>query len=318
MNNKYLRFFGILLAIFGLIGHATGDVQENAKGSLEFIVLGDWGTPDSEGQKLVAAQMDKLAESTPIDFIVTTGDNFYGKGVQSVDDPLWESTFENVYSLPALKNIPWYVTLGNHDYMGNIHAQIEYGKGRVNWILPRTYYSKEFKIDEHASVLILFLDTSPFLEEYRATPDLYPHIEEQDIDEQIKWMDSTLIESSNTWRIAVGHHPVYSVGPHGDTKELKNVLPQLFEQQKVQAYFAGHDHHLEHYQLVGTTHYFISGGGSRPRRVSKRNYSQFAASSLGFTHVQVDDTCMRVRFINEEGKELYKTSIVVNNKVQCQ
>ena len=297
----------IFLLVFSLTISACSKDQASSKDSVGFIVIGDWGTPGSEGQKLVAAQVNELAASTPIDFIVTTGDNFYMRGVQSIDDPLWLNTFENIYSLPAIKSIPWYVSLGNHDHMGNIYAQIEYGKKHANWIMPEAYYSKQFKIDKNDSVHILFLDTSPFLEEYRATPDDYPNLMKQDIKAQIRWLDKTLEESKNTWKIAVGHHPVYSAGAHGDTEELKNVLPELFERQKVDAYFAGHDHHLEHYQLVGLTHHFISGGGSRVRGVSERKHRQFAKSSLGFAHVLLDKKCMQVSFINEEGEELYST-----------
>ena len=312
-----MRFVLLYFFTFGLINNALGEDRASTKDTLQFIVIGDWGTPDSEAQKQVAAQMNKLAASTRIDFITTTGYNFYYKGVLSVADPLWRNTFENIYSLPALKKIPWYVTLGNHDYMGNIYAQIEYGKSHVNWILPHTYYSSEFKIGKHASVSFLFLDTNPFLEEYQLSPDLYYHIEAQNTSAQLNWMNKTLDESHATWRIAIGHHPVYSAGLHGDTEELKHVLPQLFEQHNVQAYFAGHDHHLEHYQLAGTTHYFISGSGSRPRTVAKRKYSQFVESSLGFAHVVLDNTCMQLRFINEKGKELYRTRIAVDKGKQC-
>ncbi len=315
---QLLRVSLILLLVFGPINRAAAEDQSSPVDAVQFIVIGDWGTPNSAGQKKVAVQMDRLASRVPIDFIVTTGDNFYMKGVQSVDDPLWQTTFEKIYSLPALKNIPWYVTLGNHDYMGNIHAQIAYAQSHDNWNLPQTYYSTEFKIDSETSVRFLFLDTSPFLEEYTARPGFYRHIGSQDKLAQLRWMDKTLTQSNATWHIAVGHHPVYSSGRHGDTNSLKDVLSPLFEREKVQAYFAGHDHHLEHYQLVGSTHYFISGGGSRIRAVSKSNASEFAASSLGFAHVILDKACMQVRFINEKGVQLYQTGIPAGGGESCQ
>ncbi len=313
-----MRIILIFFITFGIINNVFSEDRASSKDSVEFIVIGDWGMPGSEGQKLVATQMNRLAASTAIDFIVTTGDNFYMKGVQNVDDPLWLSTFEDIYSLPTLKTIPWYVSLGNHDHMGNIYAQIEYGKKHANWILPETYYSKQFKIDEKHSIQILFLDTSPFLEEYRSISDYYPNLMKQDRNAQISWLDKTLEESKDTWKVVVGHHPVYSAGSHGDSEELKDVLPELFERQKVNVYFAGHDHHLEHYQLVGKTHHFISGGGSRVRGVSERKHRQFAKSSLGFAHVKMNKKCMQLSFINEEGIELYQTRIAALNKDNCQ
>ncbi|MFT5133731.1 MAG: tartrate-resistant acid phosphatase type 5 [Gammaproteobacteria bacterium] len=317
MNKNYFHLIIVILLSLGNISNSFGDVQSSNEDNLQFIVIGDWGTPRSNGQKLVAAQLDKLAAATSIDFIISTGDNFYMKGVKSVEDPLWKNAFEEIYSLPALKNIPWYVSLGNHDYMGDFRAQIEYGESHANWILPQNYYSKDFNIGTQASVRFLFLDTVPFFKEYRVRPNVYHHIEAQDSAEQLRWMNTALKESDATWKIAVGHHPVYSAGPHGDSEELKKVLPQMFEQQKVHAYFAGHDHHLEHYRSMEATHYFISGAGSRPRKISKRRHSEFAVKSLGFAHVILDKMCMQVRFINEEGTELYRsnTSSIIGN--QC-
>ncbi len=316
-KNIFLLFIIVPLLTVAAQSHALDDINDTDGSTLQFIVIGDWGTPRSKGQKLVAGQMNKLAASTAIDFIISTGDNFYSKGVKTADDPLWQSSFENIYALPALKNIPWYITLGNHDYKGNIYAQIEYGHDHPNWILPQTYHSKEFRINKHASALFLFLDTNSLRSEYRARPWRYQHIEEQDADVQIAWMKKTLSESEATWRIAIGHHPVFSAGRHGDTESFKAVLPQIFERYNVQGYFAGHDHHLEHYYRSGATHYFISGAGSRPRSVSKGKTSPFAVKSLGFAHVVLDESCMLVRFINEQGSELYRSRIAAEGGGDC-
>jgi len=160
--------------------------------SLDFFVIGDWGRAGSEDQKRVARQMNRRAENIDVDFIVSTGDNFYQRGVESVEDSLWVSAFEQVYSLPALEGIPWYVTLGNHDYMGDIRAQLEYGDVNREWILPATYYSRDFAIEGRTVLRILFLDTNPFIPEYRSRPHRYRRIEEQDSGEQLRWMRKTL------------------------------------------------------------------------------------------------------------------------------
>lgn len=48
------------------------------------------------------------------EFVINVGDNHYYAGVASVDDPLWEINFEDIYTSPNLVNIPWYSILGNH------------------------------------------------------------------------------------------------------------------------------------------------------------------------------------------------------------
>ena len=45
-----------------------------------------------------------------------------------------------------------------------------------------------------------------------------------------------------TWLLVAGHYPIYSVGEHGDTSELKSYLQPLLQKYNVHAYFCGHDH----------------------------------------------------------------------------
>ncbi|MFQ5660284.1 MAG: purple acid phosphatase family protein [Gammaproteobacteria bacterium] len=301
---------------------AAAEAMDSARSDaqrLQFIVIGDWGMRGSRHQRQVATQMERLAASTPVDFIVSTGDNFYPKGVNSTDDPKWQSNFENVYALPHLKAIPWYVVLGNHDYLGDFRAEIDYGRHHANWILKHNYYEAEFNLGRDATVQLLFLDTNSFIKKYRNRPDIYHHIESQDTVAQLAWLEKKLTESRHLWRLAFGHHPVFSSGRHGDTDDLKAVLPGLFSRYGVNAYFAGHDHHLEHIKADGPTHYFISGGGGAWTRAVKRSaHSRFSQRSLGFAHVLLDRRCLRVRFINADGEELYRTAIPARAVIECE
>jgi predicted MPP superfamily phosphohydrolase len=110
--------------------------------SLNFLVLGDWGRNGEYFQKDVALQMSKAAATIDSQFVITVGDNFYPTGVQSTQDPQWKASFEDVYSSYHLQ-APWYVVLGNHDYYGNIQAQIDYSKISRRWNLPSNYYVKK-------------------------------------------------------------------------------------------------------------------------------------------------------------------------------
>ena len=56
---------------------------------------------------------------------LNTGDNFYYYGVKSTSDPMWENTFEQIYTQDSLM-VPWYGVLGNHDYGYNPTAQTQY------------------------------------------------------------------------------------------------------------------------------------------------------------------------------------------------
>jgi tartrate-resistant acid phosphatase type 5 len=78
-----------------------------------FLAIGDWGFKGSSGQRKVAAAMTSAARHLAPRFVISVGDNFYGKGVRSVDDPHWQESFEAVYDAPELM-CPWYPVLGNH------------------------------------------------------------------------------------------------------------------------------------------------------------------------------------------------------------
>jgi tartrate-resistant acid phosphatase type 5 len=84
---------------------------------LTFAVIGDWGRQGSPSQRQVARQMGIACERDKAAFVVSVGDNFYERGVTSLDDSHWQQSFETVYEAASLQ-VPWYVTLGNHDYAG--------------------------------------------------------------------------------------------------------------------------------------------------------------------------------------------------------
>ena len=65
------------------------------------------------------------------------------------------------------------------------------------------------------------------------------------IKNQLEHIDAMLDAASQeepTWLLVAGHYPIFSVGEHGDTSELKDYLLPLLQKYNVDAYFCGHDH----------------------------------------------------------------------------
>jgi hypothetical protein len=94
---------------------------------VDLLILGDWGRNGHYAQRSVAKWMDIASYYLDAEMVITTGDNFYDNGVASIHDPIWNTSFEQIYQGPNLF-IDWYPTLGNHDYRGNWQAQIDYSQ----------------------------------------------------------------------------------------------------------------------------------------------------------------------------------------------
>lgn len=51
--------------------------------------------------------MGRIGEKLDIDFVISTGDNFYGDGLKSVKDPAFLDSFKNIYTAKSLQK-QWY------------------------------------------------------------------------------------------------------------------------------------------------------------------------------------------------------------------
>jgi acid phosphatase len=188
-----------------------------------FIAFGDWGTGNSD-QRHVAGLMSKKAGRDSLHFVLSLGDNFYSSGVTSVDDPQWQEKFETVYDLPFLK-VPFYITLGNHDNRKNANpdAQVQYSKRNTKWRMSARYYTFTRPLETDASVQFFALDTEAL--KSKDARNL--------ANAQVEWLDKTLAQSSATWKVVFGHHPVFSNGEHGNTPAMQEWIRPLLEKHRV-------------------------------------------------------------------------------------
>ncbi len=69
-------------------------------GSLNFLVISDWGGKGGSTQLAVAAQLGRTAAAQKSSFVITCGDNYHGSGIASADSPRWKTEFENIYNSP--------------------------------------------------------------------------------------------------------------------------------------------------------------------------------------------------------------------------
>ncbi|CAI5990768.1 unnamed protein product, partial [Closterium sp. NIES-65] len=110
---------------------------------VHFFVFGDWGRNGTFNQSLIAMQMGLIGAHMHPQFVVSLGDNFLELGLPDVNAPQFAQSFTNIYThrslqipcwanhdhpsffpspFPPLPALPGF--LGNHDYYGNVLAQL--------------------------------------------------------------------------------------------------------------------------------------------------------------------------------------------------
>merc|ERR1711970_1229463 len=107
----------------------------------------------------------------------------YTTGVDGPLDEKFAEKWKNVYTHPSIAHLPWYMTLGNHDYMlpGHEWYQVEYSAIQPRWKLPCLTHS--FNVSTPATAGMLELLVS----ELGKADD-------------------------NDWKVVFGHYPCHSGG----------------------------------------------------------------------------------------------------------
>jgi tartrate-resistant acid phosphatase type 5 len=298
----------------------------DGRGSLSFLAVGDWGREGAYHQRDVAIQMARSARELDARFVVSVGDNFYENGVTGVDDPAWRRSFEDIYDAPSLQ-IPWHVALGNHDYRGNVQAQIDYTEHSPRWRLPARWYSFEERAPDGAVAELFVTDTTPLVAFYYADPLTREGLEGQrrNVPLQLAWLDRALARSSAQWKIVIGHHPVYSgwidpgralsrANPYfvlrtlGGTPDLMARLDPILRRHRVALYLNGHNHDLQHVRM-GSTDFVCTGAGSKIGDFCDLGGAEFCALRSGFVACSIDRERLRVVYRDYEGTQLHVTDV---------
>ena len=261
---------------------------------IRILALGDWGAGTSL-QKEVARGMNAYAEKNPIDFIISTGDNIYGKGVKSVDDPQWKTKFEQIYTGEHIQK-DWYPIFGNHDYLGNVPAQIEYGKINPRWKFVYNYY----KITDPSE--------QPIYEFFMIDTNLMVSGKDE---EMLIWLDKALSESNAKWKIVVGHHMIRSHGVYGDQKFMMKKLKPILDKFSVDMFLSGHDHDLPLIKPPDDTFYqAISGAGGGSRDTSWGKNSLYSATNGGFMALSISNQVLYMEFLDKSGEIQFAKQLI--------
>jgi hypothetical protein len=253
---------------------------------IRVLAFGDFGNGSSE-QKMVAQTIASYHQGQRFDFAITLGDNFYSVGMESPSDPRWRTWFEDLYS-PL--GIPFYATLGNHDWghPDSPAAEILYSGLTPTWRMPAAYYT------------------------FTAGPVQFFALDTQSValaQKQREWLDRELAKSQARWKVVYGHHPIYSDGNYEDRPDLiESLLPILAN--RADAYICGHDHNLQALRPQrGVRFYVAGGGGAGLYEVTKSPRSLFVSRTNGFAVLDADANRLAVKLVDGSGKVVYEDAI---------
>jgi len=263
LKNSYKKLIYLIALIFvSCFENQTGRVFEHIKltDGYKICVFGDSGK-NSKSQRLVANQLN----TANCQQVRHTGDIIYSAGVENENDPKLQSHFLDYYGSMLDKQIPFYMSLGNHDYKKNPMAWVDVAKLYDAIKFPSNYY-----FDIFGDICFLTIDTNA------------------DFFEQMLWIKQLKKTYAKTCKLtlAIGHHPLYSSGKHGNANLITRIFLEYSLEGYVDAYFAGHDHQLEDLGEINGTRYFISGAAGALRKLSE-NTPAWAVSKLGYQVLKV-------------------------------
>ena len=175
----------------------NNEVWSSLKKDANFFLANDLGRNGYYDQKPIAELMGIMAEEIGPECIIAAGDVHHFDGVQSVDDPLWMTNYELIYSHPELM-IDWLPVLGNHEYRGNTQAVMDYSNKSRRWNMPARYYTKVYE-EDGTTVRFVMVDTTPLMSKYRNESQKYPDASKQDNTKQLAWVDSVLTSAKEDW-----------------------------------------------------------------------------------------------------------------------
>lgn len=251
----------------------------NAKDSFHFVVIGDTGTGGSAQYK-IGELMASVRKTFPYDVVVMMGDNMYGG--ESPKD--FVQKFEKPYAPLLEGGVKFYASLGNHD-----NANERFYK---NFNMDgKRYYS--FKPKD--GIRFFALDSN-YMDK-----------------EQLDWLEKELTSSSEPWKIAFFHHPLYSSGEtHGSSKGLRDVLEPIFLRHGVSLVLSGHEHFYERIKPQRGIPYFIVGSSAKLRRGDIQK-TELTAKGFDTDNVfmicEIHDNTLAFQVITREGKTIDSGSV---------
>ena len=222
-------------------------------------------------------------------------------GVQSINDPELQESFLTPFKPFLETEIPFYLTVGNHDYKGDPAVYLEVAKDYPSIYHPKNFYTKQF-----GKLCFFALDTTIF-------DKLYYFYKRGS---QIRWLAEEVerMKDQCEFSIAVAHHPLFSSGDRDRANPQLAIFLENYVFGTFDIYITGHNHvladegdHKKTLQLISATG--ALPGGS-PLETDK---GKFNIETPGYLKMTIDDNTARYEFVSAEDNEILWSNIKVGS-----
>ena len=222
-------------------------------------------------------------------------------GVQSINDPELQESFLTPFKPFLETEIPFYLTVGNHDYKGDPAVYLEVAKDYPSIYHPKNFYTKQF-----GKLCFFALDTTIF-------DKLYYFYKRGG---QIKWLEEEVerLKDQCDFSIAVAHHPLFSSGDRDRANPQLAIFLENYVFGTFDIYITGHNHvladegdHKKTLQLISATG--ALPGGS-PLETDK---GKFNIETPGYLKMTIDDNTARYEFVSAEDNEILWSNVKVGS-----
>ena len=259
--------------------------------------MGDWGSND-KGQAAVATDMAKYIQSQKqhFDGMLLAGDNFYVPLDDGIRDAKWNKMFEHLYD-PASFNFPFYVALGNHDYLAD-RFMIEFAYAQANpqsrWKMPARWYRLDLP-KENPIVTVLVLDSNqPWLGELGWAAEL-------------KWMQAELAKprkpSGSSPSAIIPSSPTATTATTASCKKPGARSSTKPTKISTSAATTTTSNTSKSQASNNPSSSSAAGGDTRPERLDNRG--PFSKSTHGFAHLNFTSDLATVKLIGENSEIIH-------------
>jgi hypothetical protein len=235
--------------IYSLASFGETQLTELPKddGVTRFFIIGDWGQLGNYlGVRRVAILLDEIASKKRFAHIITTGDNFYSKGIESIYYRFkpWAITWQ--YQRPYIGQIKIHPTIGNHDCYGNYQNELLYSQYNEQWAIPSDFYVLKTPLGDGKYFVNLMVNSCKLICHGGAfvskdeCDNMHIGVDAPDVREHYEWVEEQLKmysqDATTAWLAVSLHHPPFR------EDALKETFLPLLRKYKVDFIFAGHEH----------------------------------------------------------------------------